>query len=74
MAKEILECSFCGRKKKDTKLLIAGIDAHICDSCIEQANGIVIEELKSNGKQGKKPLTNLSKWLQVGMQASQSSF
>jgi ATP-dependent Clp protease ATP-binding subunit ClpX len=30
-------------------LLIAGIDAHICDKCIEQANGIVLEELKSGG-------------------------
>jgi ATP-dependent Clp protease ATP-binding subunit ClpX len=27
--------------------LIAGIDAHICDKCIEQAHGIVLEELKS---------------------------
>jgi ATP-dependent Clp protease ATP-binding subunit ClpX len=27
-------------------LLIAGIDAHICDKCIEQAHGIVLEELK----------------------------
>jgi ATP-dependent Clp protease ATP-binding subunit ClpX len=48
MAKEILECSFCGRKKPETNLLIAGINAHICDKCIEQAHGIVIEELKSN--------------------------
>lgn len=44
MAKEILECSFCGRQKKDTNLLIAGINSHICDKCIEQAHGIVIEE------------------------------
>jgi ATP-dependent Clp protease ATP-binding subunit ClpX len=29
--------------------LIAGIDAHICDKCIEQAHGIVLEELKSSG-------------------------
>jgi len=50
MAKEKLECSFCGRKKPETNLLIAGIDAHICDKCIEQANGIVVEELKSNVK------------------------
>ena len=50
MAKEKLECSFCGRKKPETNLLIAGIDAHICDKCIEQANGIVVEELKSNIK------------------------
>ena len=44
MAKEDLECSFCGRKKPETNLLIAGLDAHICDRCIEQAHGIVIEE------------------------------
>ncbi|MCF8715374.1 ATP-dependent Clp protease ATP-binding subunit ClpX [Joostella atrarenae] len=44
MAKEDLECSFCGRKKPETSLLIAGLDAHICDRCIEQAHGIVIEE------------------------------
>ena len=56
MAKESLECSFCGRRKKDTALLIAGIDAHICDSCIEQAHTIVLEEvhatpaLKGKGK------------------------
>ncbi len=49
MAKTLLECSFCGRKKKETSLLIAGIDAHICDKCIEQAHGIVLEELKSSG-------------------------
>ena len=48
MAKEILECSFCGRKKPETNLLIAGIDAHICDKCIEQAHGIILEELKTN--------------------------
>ena len=48
MAKEELDCSFCGKKKADTNLLIAGIDAHICDRCIEQANGIVIEESKQN--------------------------
>jgi ATP-dependent Clp protease ATP-binding subunit ClpX len=46
MAKEELECSFCGKKKPETNLLIAGLDAHICDRCIEQAHGIVIEESK----------------------------
>lgn len=49
MAKEVLECSFCGRKKPETSLLIAGINAHICDKCIEQAHGIVIEEIKQSG-------------------------
>ncbi len=38
-------CSFCGREKKDTNLLIAGISGHICDRCIEQAYSIVQEEL-----------------------------
>jgi len=49
MAKEELECSFCGKKKPETNLLIAGLDAHICDRCIEQAHGIVIEESKQTG-------------------------
>ena len=42
---ENLQCSFCGRKKPETDLLIAGLDAHICDKCIEQAHGIVEEEV-----------------------------
>jgi len=49
MSKEVLECSFCGRKKVDTSLLIAGIDAHICDRCIEQAHGIIVEEASQVG-------------------------
>lgn len=49
MSKEDLECSFCGRKKADTTLLIAGLDAHICDRCIEQAHGIVVEEAQHAG-------------------------
>ncbi len=44
MAKEDLECSFCGRKKPETNLLVTGIDAHICDKCIQQAHDIVKEE------------------------------
>ena len=48
MGKNELECSFCGRKKPETNLLIAGIEAHICDRCIEQAHGIVAEESKQH--------------------------
>ncbi len=43
-------CSFCGREKRDTNLLIAGISGHICDTCIEQAYEIVQEELKKKGE------------------------
>jgi len=48
MAKEVLDCSFCGRKKAETNLLIAGNSAHICDHCIEQAHGIVLQEHKDD--------------------------
>lgn len=40
------KCSFCGRPRKDTNLLVAGISGHICDSCIEQAYSILEEEVK----------------------------
>ena len=43
------KCSFCGRSRKDTNLLVAGISGHICDSCIEQANSILEEEMKKKG-------------------------
>ncbi len=39
-------CSFCGRSKDDVNLLIAGFNAHICDSCIDQAYLILKEELQ----------------------------
>ena len=50
--KEELECSFCARKKAETNLLIAGLDAHICDRCIEQAHGIVLEEITDTKAEG----------------------
>ena len=37
-------CSFCGKTRKDTKLLIAGISGNICDFCTEQAHEIVVQE------------------------------
>ena len=46
MSKPDLNCSFCGRPKPETNLLIAGLDSHICDRCIIQAHGIVQEENK----------------------------
>ena len=41
-------CSFCGRNKQDTNILIAGNSAHICDACIEQAHEIVKEDAISD--------------------------
>jgi ATP-dependent Clp protease ATP-binding subunit ClpX len=65
MAKEELECSFCGRKKPETNLLIAGLDAHICDRCIEQAHGIVLEESKQSGNSELSSELMLKKPLQI---------
>ncbi len=42
------KCSFCGKDKSDALLLIAGTDGHICESCVEQANDIVVKELKAD--------------------------
>ena len=38
-------CSFCGREKRDTNILIAGLSAHICDYCVAQAQMIMEEEM-----------------------------
>ncbi len=47
MAKDTSHCSFCGREKKDTNMLIAGLEGHICDHCVSQASAIVSEELQT---------------------------
>lgn len=49
---EASQCSFCGRPKGDAGLLIAGLDAHICESCIEQAHEIVLEESRQGQEDG----------------------
>ena len=41
-----IHCSFCGVRKADTQMLIAGDDAHICDRCVNQAAEILAEELR----------------------------
>ncbi len=46
MAKKEERCSFCGRPRSESKMLISGLDAHICNYCVEQADDIIREELK----------------------------
>lgn len=48
--KDSVHCSFCGKGKKEALMLIAGIDGHICEACVEQAYDIINEELKVNKK------------------------
>ena len=51
MANHQKHCSFCGRPKSETRLLITGLDANICDECIEQAMRILQEELPRQDEQ-----------------------
>ncbi len=44
MTKSNERCSFCGRERRETQILIAGLNAHICDHCIQQAKVIMDEE------------------------------
>ena len=59
-SEDSIRCSFCGRKKKEVNVLIAGITGHICDSCITQAHLIVKEE---GGIKSKNEIENTLKLL-----------
>ncbi len=62
MAKETtLRCSMCGRDKKEAKILIAGINGHICDNCINQAYNLIKEESIGEQKQQLQQAMNLLK-------------
>ena len=50
MSKDEIICSFCGRKNGDVGLLVSGIDAHICNECIEQGHRILSEEESHKAK------------------------
>ncbi len=50
-SKDSYRCSFCGRDKSEALILIAGIDGHICEVCVEQADEIIQEELYSGKKE-----------------------
>lgn len=39
-------CSFCGKPKNDVMILIAGMNAYICENCVEQAQVIIDEEFE----------------------------
>ena len=40
-------CSFCGRSDKEVQLMITGIDGYICNECVERANEICQDALKT---------------------------
>ena len=50
MAKYSDSCSFCGRSRRETKMLIPGVAGLICEICVEQAQIIVNEHLAIDKK------------------------
>ena len=66
MAKDTtLRCSMCGRDKKEAKILIAGVNGHICDNCINQAYNLIKEETIGEQKQQLQQALNLLKPLAI---------
>jgi len=48
MAKQpTVNCTFCGRKREEVKILIAGAEGHICEFCVEHAQEIIKNEIPS---------------------------
>ena len=43
-------CSFCGKPGSKTRMLLTGIEACICDECVENAHLILEEEFGHSGK------------------------
>lgn len=63
--KDHIKCSFCGRDKQDTAVLIAGINGHICDRCIAQAYQIVNEEFANKQDKTLNQSLNLLKPVEI---------
>ncbi|HNL83080.1 MAG TPA: ClpX C4-type zinc finger protein, partial [Chitinophagaceae bacterium] len=64
MAKQShLHCSFCGRSRDEVKILIAGQEGHICESCVEHALEIIEQEIHTSDKS--KSNTNLNTKLTI---------
>lgn len=63
--KNHIKCSFCGRDKQDTAVLIAGINGHICDRCIAQAYQIVNEEFANKKDKSLNKSLNVLKPIEI---------
>ncbi len=59
MAKQqSIHCAFCGRNRDEVKILIAGQDGHICESCVDHAQEIVLQEIGATASGKKEPVNN----------------
>lgn len=57
----LINCSFCGRRKNEVLLLLSGLDAHICNYCIEEGHQVVLQEMKPQRNEPKEIHINLIK-------------
>ena len=55
-----IACSFCNKPKRDVSVMISGINAHICEKCVAQAQHILAEETKLQSE-ARRPKFNLIK-------------
>jgi ATP-dependent Clp protease ATP-binding subunit ClpX len=55
-----IACSFCNKPKRDVAVMISGINAHICEKCVAQAQHILSEETKLQAE-ARQPKFNLLK-------------
>ena len=55
-----IACSFCNKPKRDVAVMISGINAHICEKCVAQAEHILQEETKLQ-TEARRPKFNLIK-------------
>ena len=56
-----INCSFCGRRKNEVMLLLSGIDAHICNYCVEQGHQEVLAEMRPKRSEDAEVKINLIK-------------
>lgn len=63
--KTVEKCSFCGREKKEVSLLIQGLDGHICNICVEQAQGIIKESIQKDIQKKKQIFTSTLKPIEI---------
>lgn len=55
------QCSFCGSKRNEVQMLIAGQSGFICENCVEQAHSMVVENVSKKGNSTTKDLSDLKK-------------
>jgi ATP-dependent Clp protease ATP-binding subunit ClpX len=51
-------CSFCHKPKEYADMMVSGVDAYICASCVEQAHNIILDELPEKERAAAKKAAN----------------